>query len=189
MAARRVAFRLYRAATTCMAFAFDADVYLANTHKTDGVLYGLQPANATAAQLMDNAYIGNMYRAAAVLVGAVRQEAPAHPLELGQPADTSRRTTTRTRLPPRSKYWLRLPRRRGDVPERTRRPSPMRMAIPSNWLWGAIEAAKNGHDRSVQARATVVTTTPRRADRRTYYMPRAGGELLYHLRTYYPPPS
>jgi subtilase-type serine protease len=42
---------------------FDANVYLGNTHKTDGVYYGFQPANATDALLLDNAYIGNIYRA------------------------------------------------------------------------------------------------------------------------------
>ena len=43
--------------------AFNADLYLGNTHKTDGVLYGFLPANATEAQTPDNGYIGNVYRA------------------------------------------------------------------------------------------------------------------------------
>ena len=43
--------------------AFNADVYLGNTHKTDGVLYGDLPATATAAQTPDNAYLANVYRA------------------------------------------------------------------------------------------------------------------------------
>lgn len=43
--------------------AFNSDVYLGNTHKTDGVFYGLLPANATAAQTVDNAYLANVYRA------------------------------------------------------------------------------------------------------------------------------
>ena len=47
--------------------AFDADVYMGNTHKTDGVLYGLRPANASVAQTLDNAYLGNVYRAAITL--------------------------------------------------------------------------------------------------------------------------
>lgn len=51
------------AATNMHGVAFDADVYMGNTHKTDGVLYGLRPANATAAQTLDNAYLGNVYRA------------------------------------------------------------------------------------------------------------------------------
>ncbi|MEU2615840.1 S8 family serine peptidase [Micromonospora sp. NPDC007271] len=43
--------------------AFNSNVYMGNTGKTDGVLYGLLPANATAAQRPDDAYIGNVYRA------------------------------------------------------------------------------------------------------------------------------
>jgi autotransporter-associated beta strand protein len=43
--------------------AFNANLYGGNTHKTDGVFYGLVPANATPAQTPDNAYIANVYRA------------------------------------------------------------------------------------------------------------------------------
>src|SRR4029450_2090587 len=43
--------------------AFNSDVYTGNTHKTDGVFYGLLPPNATDAQTPDNAYIQNVYRA------------------------------------------------------------------------------------------------------------------------------
>ena len=41
--------------------AFNANLYSGNTHKTDGVFYGLLPANATAAQTPDNAYLANVY--------------------------------------------------------------------------------------------------------------------------------
>jgi autotransporter-associated beta strand protein len=43
--------------------AFNSDIYLGNTHKTDGVFYGLLPATATFAQTPDNAYLANVYRA------------------------------------------------------------------------------------------------------------------------------
>jgi autotransporter-associated beta strand protein len=43
--------------------AFNSDVYLGNTHKTDGVFYGLLPPTATPAQTPDNAYLRNVYRA------------------------------------------------------------------------------------------------------------------------------
>jgi autotransporter-associated beta strand protein len=43
--------------------AFNSDVYLGNTHKTDGVLYGLLPPNPTIPQTPDNAYIANVYQA------------------------------------------------------------------------------------------------------------------------------
>ncbi|GAA2071821.1 S8 family serine peptidase [Actinomadura alba] len=42
--------------------AFNANAYSGNTHKTDGVFYGLVPPNATAAQTPDNAYLANVYR-------------------------------------------------------------------------------------------------------------------------------
>ena len=42
--------------------AFNADVYETNTHKTDGVFYGQQPANVTDAGRLDNEYIANTYR-------------------------------------------------------------------------------------------------------------------------------
>ena len=48
--------------------AFNADLYLGNTHRTDGVFYGLLPATATPAQTPDNAYIANVYRAINVSV-------------------------------------------------------------------------------------------------------------------------
>ncbi len=43
--------------------AFNANLYGGNTHKTDGVFYGLLPDNATEAQTPDNGYLGNVYRA------------------------------------------------------------------------------------------------------------------------------
>ena len=43
--------------------AFNSDIYTGNTHKTDGVFYGLLPATATEAQTPDNAYLANVYRA------------------------------------------------------------------------------------------------------------------------------
>jgi autotransporter-associated beta strand protein len=43
--------------------AFNSDIYLGNTHKTDGVFYGLLPPSATAEQTPDNAYLANVYRA------------------------------------------------------------------------------------------------------------------------------
>ena len=43
--------------------AFNSNVYLGNTHKTDGVFYGLLPSTATPAQIPDDAYLANVYRA------------------------------------------------------------------------------------------------------------------------------
>ena len=43
--------------------AFNANLYSGNTHKTDGVFYGLLPSDATTAQTPDNAYLANVYKA------------------------------------------------------------------------------------------------------------------------------
>jgi autotransporter-associated beta strand protein len=43
--------------------AFNANLYSGNTHKTDGVFYGLLPPNATTQQTPDNGYLANVYRA------------------------------------------------------------------------------------------------------------------------------
>jgi len=43
--------------------AFNANLYGGNTHKTDGVYYGLVPPDATPAQTPDNGYLANVYRA------------------------------------------------------------------------------------------------------------------------------
>src|SRR4051812_19107448 len=43
--------------------AFNSDVYVGNTHKTDGVFYGLLPPTPIVAQTPDNAYLANVYRA------------------------------------------------------------------------------------------------------------------------------
>ncbi|MEU3453389.1 S8 family serine peptidase [Micromonospora sp. NPDC006766] len=43
--------------------AFNGNVYMGNTGKTDGVLFGLLPANATVAQTPDGGYVANVYRA------------------------------------------------------------------------------------------------------------------------------
>jgi autotransporter-associated beta strand protein len=42
--------------------SFDANVIFGNTHKTDGVYYGVRPANATETLKLDNDYLGNVYR-------------------------------------------------------------------------------------------------------------------------------
>src|SRR3954453_7094232 len=53
------------AATNMHGVAFDADLYVGNTHKTDSALYGQLPANAADTLKVDNTYLGNVYRAVA----------------------------------------------------------------------------------------------------------------------------
>ena len=77
--------------------AFNVDLYMGNTGKTDGVLYGKLPANATAAQTPDNAYIGNVYRAVNAAADRERQADPADHLAAGAASPTPRTTTPTTR--------------------------------------------------------------------------------------------
>ena len=71
---------------TCTASRSTATSTSGNTHKTDGVFYGLLPATATAAQTPDNAYLGNVYRAVNAARYGERQADQAHHQQLGQPA-------------------------------------------------------------------------------------------------------
>src|SRR5258708_15544970 len=48
--------------------SFDANVSFGNTHKTDSVYYGLQPAGAADRLLLDNEYMGTIYRTVATSV-------------------------------------------------------------------------------------------------------------------------
>jgi autotransporter-associated beta strand protein len=48
--------------------SFDAMVSFGNTHKTDSVYYGLQPANVTDVLTLDNGYLENVYQAVAASV-------------------------------------------------------------------------------------------------------------------------
>src|SRR4051812_8919300 len=49
--------------------AFNSDIYVGNTGKTDNVLYGFLPPNATVALSPDNAFIANSYRAVNNTIG------------------------------------------------------------------------------------------------------------------------
>lgn len=42
--------------------AFNANLYIGNTHKTDGVLFGMPQATQTAAQTLEQAYVADVYR-------------------------------------------------------------------------------------------------------------------------------
>ncbi|MDB6001336.1 MAG: outer rane autotransporter barrel domain protein [Rhizobacter sp.] len=43
--------------------AFNANVYMGNTHKTDGVLYGIPQTTQTVPQTIENGYVADVYRA------------------------------------------------------------------------------------------------------------------------------
>lgn len=111
--------------------AFNINVYLGNTGKTDGVFYGLLPATATLAQTPDNAYIGNVYRA----VNAVHTD-NGKPIRLitsswgSQPATENYNTYEGLNSAWR---FLSTPEGVADANGKT-----------SHWLNGAIEVARTG---------------------------------------------
>ena len=73
--------------------AFNANLYAGNTHKTDGVFYGLVPDDATEAQTPDNAYLANVYRA--VNKAHTANGKPIRIITTAGAARRPRRTTTR----------------------------------------------------------------------------------------------
>ncbi|MEU8263842.1 S8 family serine peptidase [Micromonospora sp. NPDC048999] len=120
--------------------AFNANVYMGNTGKTDGVLYGLLPANATAAQKPDDAYIGNVYRA----VNAAKT-ANGEPIKIitsswGSQPNTEHYGTYDT--PPGSPagYGLNTAWRLWSTPDGVVDAN----GSTARWLNGAIEAARSG---------------------------------------------
>src|SRR4051812_40651971 len=111
--------------------AFNINMYLGNTGKTDGVFYGLLPATATLAQTPDNAYIGNAYRA----VNSVHTD-NGKPIRLitsswgSQPATENYNTYEGLNSAWR---FLSTPEGVADANGKT-----------SHWLNGAIEVARTG---------------------------------------------
>ncbi len=111
--------------------AFNINVYLGNTGKTDGVFYGLLPATATLVQTPDNAYVGNAYRA----VNAVHTD-NNKPIRLitsswgSQPATENYNTYEGLNSAWR---FLSTPEGVADANGKT-----------SHWLNGAIEVARTG---------------------------------------------
>ena len=120
--------------------AFNSDVYTGNTHKTDGVFYGLLPATATAAQTPDNAYLGNVYRA----VNATRTE-DGKPIRIitsswgSQPPTENYNTLEPPPGAPPS-FGLNAAFRYLSTPEGVADAN----GNTSHWLNGAIEVARTG---------------------------------------------
>jgi subtilase-type serine protease len=120
--------------------AFNADLHMGNTAKTDGVLYGQLPANATAAQRLDNAYLGNVYRAV-----------NASPTRDGKPI---RIITSSWGSQPSTEDYSKMEPAPGDPPTFGLGPSWRYMTTPegvpdadgntSHWLNHAIDVARTG---------------------------------------------
>jgi autotransporter-associated beta strand protein len=152
--------------------AFNADLYVGNTAKTDGVLYGKWPANATAEQKPDNAYIGNVYRA----VNAA-QTADGKPIRLitsswgSQPTATENYGTLEPPAGGPASFGLNAAWRYLSAPEGVADPD----GNTSHWLNGAIDVARTGTIIQFTAGNTgYVNPTPRGAA--PYYMPELEGK-------------
>jgi autotransporter-associated beta strand protein len=152
--------------------AFNADLYVGNTGKTDGVLYGKWPANVTAAQKPDNAYIGNVYRA----VNAA-QTADGKPIRLitsswgSQPTATENYGTLEPPAGGPASFGLNAAWRYLSAPEGV----PDADGNTSHWLNGAIDVARTGTIIQFTAGNTgYVNPTPRGAA--PYYLPELEGK-------------
>ncbi|MDA0185332.1 S8 family serine peptidase [Solirubrobacter phytolaccae] len=120
--------------------AFNADLYMGNTGKTDGALYGQLPATATAAQRVDNAYLGNVYRA--VNSATTRDGKPI------------RIITSSWGSQPNTESYTNLEPQAGEPATFGLIPSWRYMFLPegvadadgntSHWINGAIDAARTG---------------------------------------------
>ena len=120
--------------------AFNTDVYMGNTGKTDGVLYGKLPANATAAQTPDNAYIGNVYRA--VNAAATVDGKPIRLItsSWGSQPNTENYNTYDTPAAGPASFGLNASWRHLSTPEGVADAD----GKTSHWLNGAIDVARTG---------------------------------------------
>jgi subtilase-type serine protease len=112
--------------------AFDANVYLGNTAKTDNVFYGLLPPNPTVEDTPDNGYIENVYRA----VNAAHT-ADGKPIRIITSSWGSQNTTTENynTYDGLNKAWRYLSTPDGVADDN---------GNTLHWLNGAIEAARTG---------------------------------------------
>ena len=150
--------------------AFNSDIYIGNTAKTDGVFYGLLPPGATLAQKPDNAYIGNVYRA----VNAA-QTADGKPIRLitsswgSQPNIENYNTYDAPPGGPAA-YGLNTSWRFLSTPEGVADGN----GRTSHWLNGAIDVARTGTILQFTAgNSGYVNPTPRGAA--PYFMPELEG--------------
>ncbi len=145
--------------------AFNSDVYTGNTHKTDGVFYGLLPPTATPEQTPDNAYLANVYRA----VNAARTK-DRKPIRIitsswGSQPPTENYNTLEPPPGAPASFGLNAAWRYLSTPEGVADAN----GNTSHWLNGAIKAARTG---------TIVQFT---AGNSGYANPTARGAAPYYL--------
>lgn len=120
--------------------AFNADIYLGNTHKTDGVLYGHLPATATAAQTPDNAYLANVYRAVNAAVTANGKPIRLITSSWGSQPNTENYNSYDTPAGSPASFGLNAAWRYLSTPDGVADPNGNTV----HWLNGAIEVARTG---------------------------------------------
>jgi autotransporter-associated beta strand protein len=141
--------------------AFNSNVYLGNTHKTDGVFYGQLPASTIPEQTPDNGYIGNVYRA----VNAARTANHKPVRIISSSWGSAPPTESYNTLAGLTSAWryLSMPDGVADVNGNT-----------VHWLNGAIDVARTGTIIGFSAgNAGVANPSPRGAA--PYFMPELEG--------------
>jgi autotransporter-associated beta strand protein len=150
--------------------AFNSDVYIGNTGKTDGVLYGKLPATATAAQTPDNAYIGNVYRAVNAAATADGKPIRLITSSWGSQPDTENYNTYDTPAGSAASFGLNAAWRHLSTPDGVADPDGKTV----HWLNGAIEVARTGTIIQFTAgNGNYANPTPRGAA--PYFMPELEG--------------
>ena len=150
--------------------AFNIDVHVGNTNKTDGVLYGFLPATATAAQTPDNAYIGNVYRA--VNASRTRDGKPIRVItsSWGSQPNTENYNTYDTPPGAPATFGLNASWRHLSTADGV----PDGNGKTEHWLHGAIDAARSGTIiQFTGGNSGYQNTTPRGAA--PYFMPELEG--------------
>jgi autotransporter-associated beta strand protein len=146
--------------------AFNADVYLGNTHKTDGVFYGHLPATATAAQTPDNAYLANVYRAVNAAATANGRPIRIITSSWGSQPNTENYNTYDTPPGSPASFGLNAAWRYLSTPDGVADPNGNTV----HWLNGAIEVARTGTILQFTAgNAGYANPTPRAAA--PYFLP------------------
>lgn len=146
--------------------AFNSNIYLGNTHKTDGVFYGLLPPNATPEQTPDGAYLANVYRAVNRARTANRKPIRIITSSWGSAPPTENYNTLEPPPGGPATFGLNAAWRHLSTPEGVADAN----GKTAHWLTGALEVARTGKILQFTAgNAGVANPTPRGAA--PYYLP------------------
>jgi len=146
--------------------AFNANVYVGNTHKTDGVFYGFLPATATPAQRPDNAYLANVYRAVNATMPANGKPIRIITSSWGSAPNTENYNTLEPLPGAPATFGLNAAFRHLATPDGVADGN----GITAHWLNGAIEVARTGTIVQITAGNSGVDNPTARAAT-PYYLP------------------